>query len=222
MSKTITKKMLEAMKAEAKKKAKEAVEQANMQAEYFIAEAQIARATNSDITRSIAMAQAANATTAKLERLEAECTAVVAAMPVYSARTRENRKFNPTKFYGLGNDITIVIGLLSGINYSAREHRTQLMAKTGLNSTIIEQTLESLGSLSYYSKNYGVVVEAKPYSVESLKANLDTVAAMMNISLDTSVINKDSMKALWLNAEVRALKQYNEAMDGDAIQTVEA
>lgn len=214
--------MLEAMKAEAKKKAKEAVEQANMQAEYFIAEAQIARATNSDITRSIAMAQAANATTAKLERLEAECTAVVAAMPVYSARTRENRKFNPTRFYGLGNDIAIVIGLLSGINYAAREHRTQLMAKTGLNSTIIEQTLESLGSLSYYSKNYGVVVEAKPYSVEALKANLDTVAAMMNISLDTSVINKDSMKALWLNAEVRALKQYNEAMDGDAIQTVEA
>lgn len=222
MSKTITKKMLEAMKAEAKKKAKEAVEQANMQAEYFIAEAQIARATNSDITRSIAMAQAANATTAKLERLEAECTAVVAAMPVYSARTRENRKFNPTRFYGLGNDIAIVIGLLSGINYSAREHRTQLMAKTGLNSTIIEQTLESLGSLSYYSKNYGVVVEAKPYSVKSLKANLDTVAAMMNISLDTSVINEDSMKALWLNAEVRALKQYNEAMEGDAIQTVEA
>lgn len=214
--------MLEAMKAEAKKKAKEAVEQANMQAEYFIAEAQIARATNSDITRSIAMAQAANATTAKLERLEAECTAVVAAMPVYSARTRENRKFNPTRFYGLGNDIAIVIGLLSGINYAAREHRTQLMAKTGLNSTIIEQTLESLGSLSYYSKNYGVVVEAKPYSVESLKANLDTVAAMMNISLDTSVINENSMKALWLNAEVRALKQYNEAMDGDAIQTVEA
>lgn len=222
MSKTITKKMLEAMKAEAKKKAKEAVEQANMQAEYFIAEAQIARATNSDITRSIAMAQAANATTAKLERLEAECTAVVAAMPVYSARTRENRKFNPTRFYGLGNDIAIVIGLLSGINYSAREHRAQLMAKTGLNSTIIEQTLESLGSLSYYSKNYGVVVEAKPYSVKSLKANLDTVAAMMNISLDTSVINEDSMKALWLNAEVRALKQYNEAMEGDAIQTVEA
>lgn len=214
--------MLEAMKAEAKKKAKEAVEQANMQAEYFIAEAQIARATNSDITRSIAMAQAANATTAKLERLEAECTAVVAAMPVYSARTRENRKFNPTRFYGLGNDIAIVIGLLSGINYAAREHRTQLMAKTGLNSTIIEQTLESLGSLSYYSKNYGVVVEAKPYYVESLKANLDTVAAMMNISLDTSVINEDSMKALWLNAEVRALKQYNEAMEGDAIQTVEA
>lgn len=214
--------MLEAMKAEAKKKAKEAVEQANMQAEYFIAEAQIARATNSDITRSIAMAQAANATTAKLERLEAECTAVVAAMPVYSARTRENRKFNPTRFYGLGNDIAIVIGLLSGINYAAREHRTQLMAKTGLNSTIIEQTLESLGSLSYYSKNYGVVVEAKPYSVKSLKANLDTVAAMMNISLDTSVINEDSMKALWLNAEVRALKQYNEAMEGDAIQTVEA
>lgn len=214
--------MLEAMKAEAKKKAKEAVEQANMQAEYFIAEAQIARATNSDITRSIAMAQAANATTAKLERLEAECTAVVAAMPVYSARTRENRKFNPTRFYGLGNDIAIVIGLLSGINYSAREHRAQLMAKTGLNSTIIEQTLESLGSLSYYSKNYGVVVEAKPYSVKSLKANLDTVAAMMNISLDTSVINEDSMKALWLNAEVRALKQYNEAMDGDAIKTVEA
>lgn len=214
--------MLEAMKAEAKKKAKEAVEQANMQAEYFIAEAQIARATNSDITRSIAMAQAANATTAKLERLEAECTAVVAAMPVYSARTRENRKFNPTRFYGLGNDIAIVIGLLSGINYSAREHRAQLMAKTGLNSTIIEQTLESLGSLSYYSKNYGVVVEAKPYSVKSLKANLDTVAAMMNISLDTSVINEDSMKALWLNAEVRALKQYNEAMEGDAIQTVEA
>lgn len=214
--------MLEVMKAEAKKKAKEAVEQANMQAEYFIAEAQIARATNSDITRSIAMAQAANATTAKLERLEAECTAVVAAMPVYSARTRENRKFNPTRFYGLGNDIAIVIGLLSGINYSAREHRAQLMAKTGLNSTIIEQTLESLGSLSYYSKNYGVVVEAKPYSVKSLKANLDTVAAMMNISLDTSVINEDSMKALWLNAEVRALKQYNEAMEGDAIQTVEA
>ena len=214
--------MLEAIKAEADKKAKEAVEQANMLAEYFVAQATIERTSDVAITRSIAMAQAANATTAKLERLEAECTAIVAAMPVYSARTRENRKFNPTRFYGLGNDIAIVLGLLSGINYAAREHRAQLMAKTGLNSTIIEQTLESLGSLSYYSKNYGVVVEAKPYRVESLRANLDTVAAMMNISLDTSVINEDSMKALWLNAEVKALKQYNEAMDGDAIKTVEA
>ena len=124
MLETITKEMLETIKAEADKKAKEAIEQANMLAEYFVAQATIERTSDVAITRSIAKAQAANATTAKLERLEAECTAIV--------------------------------------------------------------------------------------------------AAMMNISLDTSVINEDSMKALWLNAEVRALKQYNEAMDGDAIQTVEA
>lgn len=218
----ITKEQLEAIKAEAAAKAAEMIEQANMQAELFIAQAQIERATNPTLTRAVAMAQAANATTATLERLEAQCTAVVAAMPVYSAKTRENRKFNASKFYGLTNDIATVLGLLSGINYAASAHKPQLLLTTGLNSTIIEQTLESLGSLSYYSKNYGIVVAAKPYSVEALKANLDTVAAMLNISLDTSCITEDTMKSLWLNAEVRALREFNEAQDGLAIQTVEA
>ena len=218
----ITKEQLEAIKAEAAAKAAEMVEQANMQAELFIAKAQIERATNPALTKAVAMAQAANVTTATLERLEAKCIAVVAAMPVYSAKTRENRKFNASKFYGLTNDIATVLGLLSGINYAASAHKPQLLLTTGLNSTIIEQTLESLGSLSYYSKNYGIVVPSKPCNVSTLKANLDTVAAMLNINLDTSCVTEDTMKALWLNAEVRALREFNEAQDGLAIQTVEA
>lgn len=210
------------MKAEAAAKAAEMVEQANMQAEMFIAQAQIARATNPDITRAVAMAQAANATTAALERLEAQCVAIVAAMPVYSAKTRENRKFNSSKFYGLTNDIASIIGILSGINYSATAHKPQLLAACNLNSTIVEQTLESLGSTSYYSKNYGVVIPSKPCNISALKANLDTVAAMMNISLDTSSITEDTIKSLWLNAEVRALKEFNEAQDGSSVKVVEA
>ena len=218
----ITKEQLEAIKAEAAAKAAEMVEQANMQAELFIAKAQIERATNPALTRAVAMAQAANATTATLERLEAQCIAVVAAMPVYSAKTRENRKFNASKFYGLTNDIATVLGLLSGINYSAAAHKPQLLLTTGLNSTIVERTLETLGSLSYYSKNYGTVIPSKPYDVLGLKCNLDTVAAMLNISLDTSCITEDTMKSLWLNAEVRALREFNEAQDGLIIPTAEA
>lgn len=217
----ITQEQLDAILAEAAAKAQEAIDQANMQAQVFVAQATIARATDSSLTLARAKAIASNTTQAELDRLEASCTAIVASMPVYNKKTRENRKFNSSKFYGFGNQIASLVGLLSGINYSANDHKSMLLTTTGLNATTVEQTLDSLGSLPYYSANYGIIVEGRPGNAAQFKSNIKTVAAMLNISLDTSAITQDALDTLSKNAEVRAYTALNDSLEAQATKTVD-
>lgn len=165
-------------------------------------------------------------TTAKLKELEQSCELIVASMPIYSSKTRENRKFNPSRQYGLGNHIQLLSGLLTGIMYSAQEHKALMLAETKLSEDLVEQTVEAFGAPAYYSTNYNEVVPEVPYNVATLQANLGIVAETLGIDLDVSKITPQGMQHRFNVALLRANRELSErqtAIDlGSQTITVEA
>ena len=148
--------------------------------------------------------------TDKLNLLNATCEHIVSVMPISSARTRENRKWNPSKQYGYGNQITMVTGLLSGIQYSATDHKLQMLALTGLDEDLIEATLAAFGNTSYYSANYHTVVDEVPFNVPAILANLDLVEEALGVTLDKSAINESTMRTHFTKARLTAEKKMND------------
>ena len=126
------------------------------------------------------------ATSNKLAELHAMCEEIVTSMPILSKKTRENYKWNPSRQYGLGNHITAITGLLSGIQYSANEHKAQMLQATGLSEDLIEQTLEAFGSTAYFNKNFNIVVDAMPYNLEAIHGNLALIEEILDVQLDKS------------------------------------
>lgn len=127
-------------------------------------------------------------TIGKLKEAEALCSGIVEAMPIYSTRTRETRKWSPSPQFGLSTEISAIIRLLTGIQYSAADHKNQMLAVTGLSEPLIEATLDSLGSLPYYNRNYSVVVEGKPMDVTKFAVNIQLVALAIGVTVDTSLL----------------------------------
>lgn len=130
------------------------------------------------------------ATTDRLKDLELTCETIVNSMPIFNNKTRENRKFRPSKTYGLGNHIQLISGLLTGIMYSASEHKQLMLAETGLSEDLIEQAVEAFGSPSYYSTNYNEIIPEVPYNAELLSDTLELIGTQLNVELDLSKITE--------------------------------
>ena len=167
-------------------------------------QATIARATNPAILAATASVQAAEATSNKLKELEAVCEQTITSMPSYNSKTRENRKWMPSRQYGLGNQITALTGLLSGIQYSATVHKPYLLAATGLSEDLIESTLEALGTTAYYSTNYNAIIVGTDYNLATLNNNLQVIESILDITLDKSKINEATLSNRMLVAQLKA------------------
>ena len=138
----------------------------------------------------------------KLREVEDKCSGIVVAMPLYSAKTRENRKWNPSSQFNLSTEVSNLIRILTGIQYSAAEHKQQMLAVTGLSEALLEATLTSLGSLPYYNRNYGVLVEGKPHTSD-LAVNLQLCANTLDVVIDTSFITDTFMTRRMLAARIK-------------------
>jgi hypothetical protein len=125
-------------------------------------------------------------------------------MPSYNNKTRENRKWMPSRQYGLGNQITALTGLLSGIQYSATVHKPYLLAATGLSEDLIESTLEALGTTAYYSTNYNAIIVGTDYNLATLNNNLQVIESILDITLDKSKINEATLSNRMLVAQLKA------------------
>jgi len=124
----------------------------------------------------------------KLKETDALCSGIVEAMPIYSTRTRETRKWSPSPQFGLSTEISAIIRLLTGIQYSAADHKNQMLAVTGLSEPLIEATLDSLGSLPYYNRNYAVIVDGKSMDTVKFAVNIQLVALALGVTVDTSFL----------------------------------
>ena len=148
----------------------------------------------------------------KLRELEMQCESIVNDMPIHSAKTKENRKWNPSRQYGMGPQMDVLTGLLSGIQYSAAQHKEQMLAVTGLSDVLIENTLSALGNTSYYSRNYSTVVPETPYSVYDLHSCLDIIQDILDIKLDTNRVSDKVLSHRFETARLRAERDYEEDM----------
>lgn len=157
---------------------------------------------------AIAEAQFANemkaANSAKLAEIELACSEIVASLPIYNRTTKEDRKWNPSQQFGLGTQVNAVAKILTGIQYSAADHKTQMLEYTGLNEDLVEATVEAFGSQAYYNEKYNEVVEERAYNTEILRNNLALVAEILEVEIDLSKVNEQTMKQRFDLARLRA------------------
>lgn len=152
--------------------------------------AEIALLTNDSFLNAQVNQALRDQTTEKLTSLIDQCNAIVEANPVINRTLRQERKFNPSKRYGLGNQFALVSGLLSGIQYSVQEHASLMLEITGLSADLIETTLQHLGQLPYYSVNYNEVVEGAAGNASGLLDNILLIESILGITLDKSLIKQ--------------------------------
>lgn len=195
--------------AELRAKAQEALARGKEQADIMVEASKlntVIKLNSDDMVVARVQARLKDEASDKLAVLDTACAEIIASMPVYSARTKENRKWNPSRQYGMGSQIATLTGLLSGIQYSASEHKAQMLALTGLSENLIEDTLAAFGNTAYYSSNYNVVVDEAAYNEAALTTLLLMVEDALDITLDKTLLTSDALHNRFTIARLRAEK----------------
>lgn len=180
---------------------------------------EIARLTNPAAQQASARMALVNETTDKLTSYVQTCRDVVDTMPIYNAQTRKQRQFAGRKTYNVGNHIGLVHELLTGIQYATEDHRNMMLEATGLNMDLVESTLEAFGQQAYYTANVGVIVPEVPYDIETLSTNLQVIANILNLDIDTSKVTESNFKAQFKSAYQRAERMMADAENTASLQT---
>lgn len=196
---------LEQLKIQAKASLEAAIAKAKEEAE----ERRYNAIISGGVDRVMAIAAVKEATSEELKAVEMACSMIVKDLPLTNKATREIRKWNPSRVYGYGNQIGALVGILSGIQYSAAEHRLQMLATTGLNEQIIEDTLNAFGSPSYFSAKYETIVPEKPYCINSIKNSLEVLEIKLNINLDKDAVTEELLSKQFESARLRAETERN-------------
>lgn len=204
---------LEVARAAAKAAVSDKIEIARMSAE-------LALLTSDGYNTARAVASIRESNAAKLAELNTACETIVSSMPIYNSKTRDNRKWSPSGLYGFGSEVGKLVSLLSGIQYSAAEHKAQMLAYTGLTESAIEAALEAVGGLPYYSNNYCTVVEGTPMDVTAAKQSLELLALDLGLTLDTSKLTESNATYQRAIALAKAEKTAAEIASALAIGTV--
>lgn len=196
----LTTEQLQALRDQAKTKVETTVAAIRQTAEV----ARLQSIISGNLGQAMANQAITEQTSNKLTSLLDECAGIVASMPIYSKATREQRKFNASKVYGFGNQLSNLLALLSGIQYAASEHKALLLAHTGLSEDLIEQTLEAFGRPAYYSSNYSIVVEEQPFDAPKALDCLKLIEAALDVELDKSKVTPATFKTQFEVARIKA------------------
>lgn len=200
---------VEAIKAANKSKLQAKVQEAMLRA-------QIALETNEDVLNSKALLAVRNEQTQKLQNLVNECQGIISSVAIFNPKSNENRIWLGKYRSLFGNQINLMYQLVSGILYSCQEHKELLLAHTGLNLELVEQTVNAFGTPSYYSRNYNTVIDSEPYDLAKVKATVDILQSELGVTVDTSELTEKNFQKEFLRAENNAQKAYQEAQEAIA------
>lgn len=208
---------LETLRANAQAKIQEAIQTAKDKAE----ERKLNAIISGGVDRVMASMAVREATSEELKNLELSCEQIVKDLPITSRTTRETRKWNPSRVYGYGNQIGALVGLLSGIQYSASQHRLQMLATTGLNEQIIEDTLVAFGSPAYFSDKYETIIEAKPYDYNAIRSCIEVLEHKLDLNIDMSQLTEANIDKQFEAAQLRAETEQNNYLATKQTKTIQ-
>ena len=208
---------LETLRANAQAKIQEAIQTAKDKAE----ERKLNAIISGGVDRVMASMAVREATSEELKNLELSCEQIVKDLPITSRTTRETRKWNPSRVYGYGNQIGALVGLLSGIQYSASQHRLQMLATTGLNEQIIEDTLVAFGSPAYFSAKYETIIEAKPYDYNAIRSCIEVLEHKLDLNIDMSQLTEANIAKQFEAAQLRAETEQNNYLATKQTKTIQ-
>ena len=222
MTKEELKAKLAEVTAQSVEKVKENLEIIDLNKQLQIAEAKLKRQSDPKFIQAKTTSDVAQATTDAIRDIEIKCQAIIESMPIFNKKTRENRKWNPSNFYGLGSHIGGIYRILTGILYSTSEHKIQLLVETGLYEDLIESTINAFGNTAYYTPTHKVIVPAVPYNYDLLISNLVLISDILNINPDTTLVTEANLAKIFQAAQSKA--ETDEELDktqGDKTQAVE-
>ena len=208
---------LETLRANAQAKIQEAIQTAKDKAE----ERKLNAIISGGVDRVMAIMAVREATSEELKNLELSCEQIVKDLPITSRTTRETRKWNPSRVYGYGNQVGALVGLLSGIQYSASQHRLQMLATTGLNEQIIEDTLVAFGSPAYFSPKYETIIEAKPYDYNAIRSCIEVLEHKLDLNIDMSQLTEANIAKQFEAAQLRAETEQNNYLATKQTKTIQ-
>lgn len=204
----ITPEQVAEMQARLEAKRKESKANLDIKTQVALISAEMKLLDNPALETARVTAEVAKVTTNKLEELIIQCTIIVAQTPDYNERKRENRKFTPSRFFGLGDQIDKVYGLLTGIQYSSAVHKDELLATTGLDSQLIETAIEAFGRPASYWN--GVLRPEIPTTAKALSEALLLVSEKLGITYNCDIITEARLNSLFINENARAHKELSE------------
>lgn len=183
---------------------KENLEIIDLTKQVAIAEVKLARQSDPKFIQAKTQASIAQETADAIQTIESKCQVIIESMPIFSKKTRENRKWNPSNYYGLGSHIGGIYRILTGILYSTTDHKVQLLAETGLYEDLVESTILAFGNTAYYSETHKVIVPAVPYNIDTLVSNLTLIADILNINPDMQAVTETALAKIFQSAESKA------------------
>ena len=136
-----------------------------------------------------------------------ECKGIISTIPVHDKKTRQDKKWAGRPTYGLGKDIELLHELCSGVLYAVNEHKSLMLANTGLNPNTVEQFLTSLGNASYYSTAYSTIIEEVPYNIEALNQSVMLLGEQLGVVFDATMLTEASMADRFKKAAIKAEKE---------------
>lgn len=200
---------------------KENLEIIDLTKQVKVAEVKLARQSDPKFIQAKTIAAIAQETSDNIQEIESNCQAIIESMPIFSKKTRENRKWNPSNYYGLGSHIGGIYRILTGILYSTTDHKVQLLSSTGLYEDLIESTILAFGNTAYYSETHKVVVPTIPYNTDTLLSNLTLISDILNINPDMQAVTEANLSKIFKSAEAKAeADEIQNKTQGDKTQAV--
>jgi len=108
--------------------------------------------------------------------------------------------------FGYGIIPSKILAIMKSIQFSKHEEKEDLLAMTGLDTSIIEDTLDAFGNTAYFSKAAVEVVPAQPMDIPRVKELLEIAAIDMKLVsiLDLSKFNETNVKYQYDRAQLKA------------------
>lgn len=204
MTTTITADMVAELRAKAEALRNGTNNEMALRMESLRLNAEINRLQDPKYLNALTKASMVKSTTDTLNAVINNCKGIIESMPIFNRTTGENRKWSTNRTVGYGNHIELLTNLLNGIQYSTAEHKQFMLELSGLDSDLIERTLQAFGNPAYYSINNDIVVEAQPYNYNELMECIALIEDKLGVVLNTTDLTEKRMSQRFLLAEVRA------------------
>lgn len=204
----MTQEELQAMRDMLKAKREAAKEGLAVKAEVAQINAEMKLLDNPALEAARVAAEVKRLNNEKLSSLIKQCEIIVKDTPVYDDRRKANREFRTARYFGLGDQIDKLYGLLTGVQYSVAEHKEEMLAVTNLNEETIESAIEAFGQpASYYNE---VMREEIPTTAKDLREALALVAEEIGIIVDINKITDSKVDAMFTAARAKANRELAE------------
>lgn len=108
--------------------------------------------------------------------------------------------------YGFGVVPNKLITILKSIQFSKLHEKQELLIQTNLSESLIEELLEAIGGVAYFSAKFNAIVPAIPMDIPKVREKLHEVSQLMGLvaPLNLSKFNASNIEYIYTKASIDA------------------